>query len=109
MRDNRRRLIALSLCAVVVVVLAACTAPPGGPDAVPAPGIPTQPEETDNRRTLWVSVDGDDAAPGTRDEPLRTIARAAELAEPGTVVRVREGTYEGAVTTATSGTADAPI
>src|SRR5262245_41045216 len=55
MRDVRLRLTALSLCALTVI-LAACTAAPPGPP--PAPGLPTEPADTNNRPTLWVSADG---------------------------------------------------
>lgn len=58
---------------------------------------------------LYVSAAGVDANPGTADRPVRSIARAAELAKPGTVVHVAPGTYEGGFQTAASGTAEAPI
>jgi len=57
----------------------------------------------------WVAPDGDDGNPGTRDAPWRTIQHAAEVAEPGDVVNVREGTYAEQVTVLVSGTEDAPI
>jgi alpha-N-arabinofuranosidase len=42
---------------------------------------------------IHVSVDGDDAHPGTSSAPLRTIQKAAELAQPGGVITVHEGVY----------------
>lgn len=42
---------------------------------------------------LHVAVTGSDHAVGTADAPLRTINRAAALAQPGDTVRVHEGTY----------------
>ncbi|MEV0614337.1 right-handed parallel beta-helix repeat-containing protein [Nonomuraea sp. NPDC050404] len=60
---------------------------------------------------LVVAPGGDDAAPGTIDRPLATIQRAIDLAQPGTVILIRRGTY--ALTTnlqiLKSGTAAAPI
>lgn len=42
---------------------------------------------------LHVATTGSDAADGAEAAPLRTISRAAALAEPGDTVRVHEGTY----------------
>lgn len=58
---------------------------------------------------LYVSMTGLDTNLGTREAPLRTIARAAEVAKPGTIVRVAPGVYEGGFQTKASGTAEAPI
>ncbi len=44
-------------------------------------------------RDWFVAFDGDDSAPGTRSRPLRTIQRAAELAQPGDRITVRAGVY----------------
>jgi len=44
-------------------------------------------------REFHVATYGDDSARGTKSAPLRTIQRAAELAQPGDVVTVHEGTY----------------
>lgn len=43
--------------------------------------------------TLHVSPSGADLSPGTEEQPLRTINRAAQLARPGDTVLVHEGTY----------------
>ncbi|MQM25607.1 right-handed parallel beta-helix repeat-containing protein [Glycomyces albidus] len=43
--------------------------------------------------TLTVAVDGSDANPGTLAAPLQTLQRAVDLAEPGTVIQIRGGTY----------------
>ena len=42
---------------------------------------------------LHVATTGDDAHPGTVAAPLRTIQRAANLAQPGDVITVHAGTY----------------
>lgn len=57
----------------------------------------------------WVAPGGDDANPGTRDAPWRTIQHAAEVAAAGDIVNIREGVYAEQVTVRVSGTEDAPI
>ena len=108
MCDRRPVLLWLIFC--VAAALTACTSE--GP-LPPQPSVPVESYERSAdggaRRTLYVSPDGDDAASGTSDAPLRSIRRAGELATPGTLVRVAGGRYEGSVKTVASGTADAPI
>lgn len=58
---------------------------------------------------LHVSRAGSDSNPGNADAPLRTLAKAAELAQPGDVCFIHEGTYEETLTPRCSGRADAPI
>ncbi|WP_326661311.1 right-handed parallel beta-helix repeat-containing protein [Streptomyces canus] len=61
--------------------------------------------------TLVVATNGNDGAPGTLAQPLRTVQRAVDLAKPGDTVAVRAGTYAltDNITIATSGTASQPI
>ncbi|MFC3999932.1 right-handed parallel beta-helix repeat-containing protein [Nocardiopsis sediminis] len=76
--------------------------PPAAADPTPAAADPT----------LVVATDGDDANPGTLEEPLATVQRAVDLAGPGDVIAVRGGTYaltDDNITIETDGTADAPI
>ena len=61
----------------------ATTPPLTPPPTVPPPGTVV----------LVVATDGDDANPGALARPLRTIQRAHDLAEPGTTIAVRGGTY----------------
>jgi parallel beta-helix repeat protein len=61
------------------------------------------------RTHLYVAPSGSDSNPGTRDEPFRTLTRAAQAVTPGTTVHVAPGTYFGSVRTATHGTAEARI
>jgi parallel beta-helix repeat protein len=61
------------------------------------------------RTNLYVSPSGSDSNPGTRDEPFRTIMRAAHVATPGTTVHVAPGVYSGGFKTTNSGTAEARI
>ncbi|APU14717.1 MULTISPECIES: right-handed parallel beta-helix repeat-containing protein [Actinoalloteichus] len=60
---------------------------------------------------IVVAPDGDDANPGTIDEPLRGIQRAVDLAEPGDVIALRGGTYALStnIQILHSGEPDAPI
>ena len=57
----------------------------------------------------WVAIDGDDAGPGTRDEPWATLQHAADSVGPGATVYVREGVYEQRVEVRGSGTPGRPI
>ncbi|MFF0078278.1 right-handed parallel beta-helix repeat-containing protein [Streptomyces canus] len=61
--------------------------------------------------TLVVATNGNDSAPGTVAQPLRTVQRAVDLAKPGDTIAVRAGTYAltDNITIATSGTASQPI
>jgi len=59
--------------------------------------------------TLYVAPDGDDTQPGTREEPLKTISAAAEIAMPGDVVYVLEGVYRERVAPPRSGKPGKPI
>jgi len=45
-------------------------------------------------QTFYVALDGDDASPGTINQPWRTIQRAADTLEPGDMVYIRGGVYE---------------
>ena len=56
---------------------------------------------------LHVAQNGNDANPGTAASPLRTIQRAADLAQPGDVVTVHAGTYRERVNPPRGGTSDA--
>ena len=60
-------------------------------------------------RAWYVATNGNDADPGTSGAPLRTIAKAAQLAHAGDVVTIGNGTYSGSVAVRNSGTASSPI
>ena len=57
-------------------------------------------------REYHVAVEGSDQDAGSSAQPFRTIAKAAEVAQPGDVVTVHEGTYRERVTPARGGTSD---
>jgi len=86
-----------------LLLLAACAAP------MPFAGTPERTKEHTPGRTLYVASDGDDANPGTRRAPLRTIGAAAQAAGPGTTVRVAPGLYPENVKSVANGSAGAPI
>jgi Ca-dependent carbohydrate-binding module xylan-binding/Protein of unknown function (DUF1565) len=43
--------------------------------------------------TIWVSPQGRDSYDGASGSPVRTIQRAIEMADPGTTIAVKAGTY----------------
>jgi len=54
-----------------------------------------------------VSVNGSDRNAGSLAKPFGTISKAAEVAQPGDVVTVHEGTYRERITPPRGGTSDA--
>lgn len=69
----------------------------------------TTPRE--NPHTIFVAPDGDDANPGTLENPIQSIQRGLIQAQPGDTVQVQPGRYrpEGYVRTVRNGTATNPI
>ncbi len=59
--------------------------------------------------TLYVSTTGNDADPGTRSQPFRTISQAAQSAVPGTKIVVMGGTYKEVVQIPVGGSPGNPI
>lgn len=88
---------ALALC----VLLSGCRLREAGQEDLVIPELV--------RTHLYVAPSGSDSNPGTRDEPFRTLTRAAQAATPGTTVHVAPGTYFGGIRTNTHGTAEARI
>ena len=56
---------------------------------------------------LHVATNGDDQAVGAASSPLRTIQRAADLAQPGDTITVHEGVYRERVNPPRGGESDA--
>ncbi|MBN1675040.1 MAG: right-handed parallel beta-helix repeat-containing protein [Kiritimatiellae bacterium] len=65
--------------------------------------------------TYFVAPGGDDAGPGTEEQPWRTLQKASRSVSPGDIVRIRAGEYTGtrpgqsAWRVDKAGAADAPI
>jgi hypothetical protein len=57
-------------------------------DTPPPPPPPPPPAGA-----LYVAPNGNDANPGTLSQPLRTVQRAVDLAQPGNTILLRGGTY----------------
>lgn len=57
-------------------------------------------------REYHVSIHGDDVGSGTREAPFRSIQHAANLARPGDVVTVHEGTYRERINPPQGGLSD---
>ncbi|MGH2636592.1 MAG: right-handed parallel beta-helix repeat-containing protein, partial [Actinomycetota bacterium] len=90
---ERRIIVGLSASCVVLLGVSVWALATRGGEA---------PSETEGRE-LWVATGGDDAGPGTRDEPWATIQHAAEAARPGDTVTVAGGTYPERVEVRVSG------
>ncbi|HUS81560.1 MAG TPA: right-handed parallel beta-helix repeat-containing protein [Armatimonadota bacterium] len=69
----------------------------------------TPARDTVSANVYHVSPAGDDGAPGSADRPLRTIAKACELARPGDRVIVHEGVYYETIRPVCSGLPGHPI
>lgn len=57
--------------------------------------------------SIYVATNGNDAAAGTIDAPLKTLNKAITLVKPGGTIIMRAGTYQGAVVNTGFGTANA--
>ncbi|MPY49799.1 right-handed parallel beta-helix repeat-containing protein [Streptomyces acidicola] len=85
----------LSLAATTLVALPGVTAHAASPLA----------------NTLYVATNGNDSDSGTLSAPLKTIQRAVDLAQPGSTILIRGGTYAPTtnIQLLKSGTASEPI
>lgn len=112
--------LARTLATAAVVALVSSTggvavAAPNAPVVHNAPRSPAVPDTGATvgatGRTYVVAPGGNDAGSGTRTSPWRTLKRASTAPlKPGDRVLLQRGaTYEGGLTIAASGTADAPI
>ena len=59
--------------------------------------------------TIHVSPEGSDSGNGSADAPLRTLAKAAALAQPGDTVLIGDGIYRETLAPVRSGKPGAPI
>jgi len=60
-------------------------------------------------RDFYVSPDGSDRNPGTREQPWATLAKAGAMAEAGDTCYLREGTYRETLRVQRSGAPGRPI
>ena len=88
-------------------LLLACLLACAGCRVKEAPTVTVTPQVVPTE--LYVAPDGLDSNPGTRSAPLRTLARAARLVAPGTIVNVLPGTYHGGFRTDVNGLPNARI
>jgi hypothetical protein len=91
---------AIAIILSLLPVLAACS-------VKDKPAVTVKPQVVPGK--LWIAPSGLDDNPGTRAAPLRTLARAARIVEPGTVVNVLPGTYHGGFRTDVDGLPNARI
>ncbi|MBS7262271.1 MAG: right-handed parallel beta-helix repeat-containing protein [Eubacteriales bacterium] len=90
----------LILLCTLTCLLSGCVPGEGEKTVTPAPFV--------GENAVFVSPDGRDDADGSYGAPVATLARALELAGPGTTVYLAGGTYYGR-TELISGEADAPV
>ncbi len=57
----------------------------------------------------YVSPDGDDAGPGTQEQPWRTVQHAADSAGPGDTIHLAPGRYNERVVASRSGAEGQPV
>jgi len=100
--SNQRQLVrqtaaVLMACGLIASLLPGCAA--------------TQDLSTpEGRATFFVGgANASDTNPGTASQPFATIQKAANVARPGDVVKIRDGVYRETVAPANSGTASEPI
>ncbi len=100
-------LLGVSLLLVSLSFQPQAMASPAGSGELSSPGVAT----SASAEALWVdAVHGDDDNDGrTPATALRTLQKAADLAQPGTTVHILPGIYRESVRPARSGTITAPI
>jgi len=109
--SNRRQFVRHSAAVLLAFGLIVSLLPSFGAAPVPAHqregNDSLDPADEDRGPTEFhVTVNGDDSNPGTRAAPLRTIQRAADLAQPGDTVTVHEGVYRERVNPPRGGESD---
>jgi len=76
--------------------------------ALDVPGLPKDSRFQVTGENSFVSPAGDDANPGTRDKPWRTLQKACAELRPNTVVYLMAGTYYGPAAARVQGTENSP-
>jgi parallel beta-helix repeat protein len=82
-----------------------------GPGPIEPGGVaPFVPPPPPGEPTHWVSPQGNDGNPGTKDLPWRQVSHAAEVVGPGSIVEIADGTYTSPIiVSGKTGTLEAPI
>jgi hypothetical protein len=91
------------VASLMLLALVECRGQSSDPIAV------TSKPEINVNGTFYVSPAGNDASPGTKEQPFATIRRASEAAQPGNTVFLRRGAYAETLTPDQSGLPNAPI
>jgi hypothetical protein len=114
-RKRAHQLIYLAL-AIQAGSLLACgiSAPAANIEEPPPSSAPHSPpavtkQPVDIACTHYVALDGDDDNPGTQENPWTTLQHAADVAQPGDVVCLREGVYHQYTELTRSGAPRQPI
>jgi hypothetical protein len=95
------------LLTVLTVLMSACS-----PVTTSSPSVAEEVSSEVKGSQLHVSVENaaaDDANPGTAEAPLKTLAAALALLEPGKTILLHPGVYREKVELTVSGTEEAPI
>lgn len=80
------------------------------PPIRPLPTASDRPLAANAARSLFVDpAKGNDAGPGTKEQPWKTLSRAGKDLKPGDVLYLRGGTFYERTTLTIAGTKDAPI
>jgi parallel beta-helix repeat protein len=72
-------------------------------------GVPLLPADASPPSNYYVSPDGNDSAPGTFEQPWRTVQHAVDRANPGDTINLRAGIYGEGVSFHQSGLEESPI
>ena len=99
MTRERGIIVALSAGCLILLAITAWALATRGGDSSTATGPSVS----------WVATNGDDAGPGTREDPWATLQHAADSVPPGATVYVRGGVYEQRLAVPTSGLPGRPI
>ncbi len=94
----------------IILLLAACSQSVAPPEMEGLDFDDDERLDTQAIVTYYVSTSGSDGNNGlSATSPFRTIGKAVQVAQPGTMILVRRGTYREQVTLSRSGRSGAPI
>lgn len=102
---DSRVVIAIGAAAALTLQLSCSPAPSSSAGSAPLPPVVA----ASTTQMLHVSPAGREDAVGTSADPFATLGAAAAAAQPGTLIKVGDGVYQGSLKTQRSGTAEARI